>query len=128
MNFRRIGFIAGRGGVDCGSSIPFFREAPAGRATVSMTEVVDINLGSLMSPFWIFFCDADRPLVVPAKGTGLDGKVYATGVEFPDMGGVATLLWLANGTGEALADEVPRAGLSGKDGRGESAGDIDALF
>jgi hypothetical protein len=45
---RLIGLIGGTGGGTYGSE-PFFRDAPAGRLTVSMTEVVERKTGSEIS-------------------------------------------------------------------------------
>jgi len=129
---RRSGFIAGRGGAEFwNSSIPFLSDAPVGKSTVSMTDVVDIRRGSPISDFWIdLLRDADRPRFVIELGGGFEGKLWATGVELPDIGGVAILPLLANGTGEARAEEIPIAGLRGKpgEGRGEWVGDMTALL
>lgn len=75
------------------------------------------------------FRDAERPRL-PITTGGLEGKLCVTGVEFPDIGGVAILPLLANGTGEARAEDIPPAGLRGKpgEGRGERVGDIMALL
>ena len=49
---RRLGLIGGIGG---GWSMPFFREAPGGKSTVSTFEVDEIRVGSEMSDFEIVF-------------------------------------------------------------------------
>jgi hypothetical protein len=63
-------------------------------------------------------------------GGGFDGKLYETGVEFPDIGGVAMWLLFTNGIGDARAEETPIAGLNGKAGEGprDMFGDTSALL
>ena len=51
---RLIGLIGGTGGGAYGSE-PFFSDAPAGRLTVSMTDVVDKKTGSEISDLAIDF-------------------------------------------------------------------------
>lgn len=51
---RLIGLIGGTGGGTCGSD-PFFNDAPAGKLTVSMTDVVERKTGSEISDLAIDF-------------------------------------------------------------------------
>lgn len=84
----RRGLKAGTGGT---SSIPFMRDAPAGKSTVSMTEVVDMSLGSDISVFLmdiLRFVDFLPKVADERMFTLLPGKVGAIGVEDADIGGV----------------------------------------
>jgi hypothetical protein len=87
--------IGGTGGASF--SIPFFREAPAGRLIVSMEEVVERNTGSEISDFAIDFFRRTPVLVNGCTVLGL--KAVTLGVVGFETGGV----WLAEngGTGDA---------------------------
>lgn len=115
--FRR-GLNAGTGGT---SFIPFIKDAPAGRSTVSMTDVVEISLGSEISVFLmdIFRCVGFRPKVDDERTLGLlpaPGKEGAMGVEDAETGGVGLP---ANGNARGFdikaGDIEPKPG----DGRGD---------
>jgi hypothetical protein len=105
--------------------MPFLSDALVGKSTVSITEVVDIRRGSPMSDFWIDrFRDSDR-LRAAAEG-GAWGKVKATGVDDPEIGGVATL---GNAAGDTRGEGM-MFGLMGNagDGLGDMAGEARALL
>jgi hypothetical protein len=63
--------------------MPFLSEAPAGRSTVSMTEVAEMNTGSEMSCLLIDFLR-----IVPLLVEMLGPKDEATGVVAAEIGGV----------------------------------------
>jgi hypothetical protein len=126
---RRIGFSGGTGGGLLSSSIPFLKLAPAGREIVSITDVVEIRIGSEMSVFWMdFFRGCDRalvPWIIATGGGGIwaaVGKLGAagtTGVDAPESGGVATPAW--NGWTPGLS------GMFGEKPFGDWRGDIGRL-
>ena len=94
---RRIGLIGGTGGG--ADSIPFFRDAPGGRSTVSMTDVVDKKIGSEMSALATDFLRS-----VPLDGIiapALAWKDCPIGVEVPETGGV---LWAEKGRDGGIGD------------------------
>jgi hypothetical protein len=102
----RMGLIGGTGGASC--SAPFFNEAPAGRLTVSIVDVDDMNTGSDISLFAIDFFRS-----MPCLGCIVLGlNAAALGVEGLETGGV----WFAEngGTGDGRALLKPPG-----DGRGE---------
>src|ERR1700761_538431 len=118
--FRR-GLIGGTGGAS--SSMPLLKEAPEGRSTVSMTEVVEISFGSDISDFLI---DCFR---MPGfRRDGIDatvlvllfGKEVITGVDAAEIGGVG---FDAKGPiGDARPLGFMKPGLRGPilgDGRGD---------
>lgn len=107
---RRIGLIGGTGG---GGSMPFFKDAPAGKSTVSMTEVPETKIGSEISDFTIDFL---RTGPVFPKGAGLNDA--ATGVFGPETGGV--LLAENGGTGDCCGRKEFMLGLGAP---GEGLGD-----
>jgi hypothetical protein len=76
--------------------MPFFNDAPGGRLTVSMTEVVETKTGSEMSDFAIDFFLKTPCLIIGCTVLGLKAAVF--GVVGFDTGGV----WLAEngGTGD----------------------------
>jgi hypothetical protein len=78
--------------------MPFWREAPAGRLTVSMTEVVEINTGSEISDFATDFLRSG-PAFAIGGGVALGLKAGAIGVPGLETGGV--LEEESGGTGEA---------------------------
>jgi hypothetical protein len=86
-----MGLMGGTGGASF--SIPFFREAPAGRLIVSMEDVVDKNTGSEISDFAIDFFRSIPVLVNGCTVLGL--KAAVLGVVGFDTGGV----WLAENGG-----------------------------
>lgn len=92
---RRFGLIGGIGGA---SSIPFFKEAPGGRSTVSTFEVEDISFGSEMSAFEIVILRkppgrADEGVIGECESIdGLELVVFSAGVWFCEYG-------FATGTG-----------------------------
>lgn len=97
-NLRLIGLIGGTGGAS--GSLPFLRDAPAGRLTVSITDVVERKTGSEMSAFAI---DLFRSTPCLCRGcTVLGLKACALGVVGFETGGV----WLAGngGIGEEGCD------------------------
>jgi hypothetical protein len=78
----RMGLIGGTGGASC--SLPFFNEAPAGRLTVSIVDVDDMNTGSDMSLFAIDFFRS-----IPCLGCIVLGlNAAALGVDGLETGGV----------------------------------------
>lgn len=101
MSFRpdvkrlRIGLIGGTGGG--AESMPFLREAPAGRLIVSMTEVVEMNTGSEISYFAIDFFRRGPAFAIGGPAA-LGLKASATGVPGFETGGV--LLAENGGTGD----------------------------
>jgi len=86
-NLLRRGLIGGTGGA---SNIPFLSEAPAGRATVSTTDVVEIRTGSPISDFLIdiFLIRAAFRFVPEARLGVLAEKLDVIGVELAERGGV----------------------------------------
>jgi hypothetical protein len=88
--------MGGTGGALC--SIPFFKDAPAGRFTVSMTDVVDRKTGSDMSDLATDFFLSMPCLICMVPGL----KAAALGVVGLETGGV----WFAEnggiGDGSAL--------------------------
>jgi hypothetical protein len=93
-----MGLIGGTGGAS--GSAPFFSDAPAGRLTVSMTDVVDRKTGSEMSDFAIDFF-----LSIPCRIMGcmvLGLKAVALGVEGLETGGV----WFAEKGGMGDGKEL----------------------
>jgi hypothetical protein len=84
-NRRLMGLIGGTGGATKGSA-PFLREAPGGRSTVSMTEVVDTNTGSDISLLAIDFLRSWPCLTKGCAELGV--KAAAFGVVGFDVGGV----------------------------------------
>jgi hypothetical protein len=94
----RMGLIGGTGGASY--SIPFFKDAPAGRFTVSMTDVVDTKTGSEMSDFATDFLRSIPCLSIGWMALGL--KAAVLGVAGLETGGV----WFAEnggfGDGNAL--------------------------
>jgi hypothetical protein len=110
-----MGLIGGRGG----ASLPFLREAPGGRLTVSMTEVVDRKIGSEISAFAIDFFRSVPVLGIMAAAPALALKLGAIGVVVPETGGV----WFAEkgGTGEGWPRKLLMLGLGAPgDGRGDT--------
>lgn len=98
--------------------MPFMREAPSGRLIVSMTEVVEIKVGSEISDFAIDFLRSGPDFAI-GGGAALGLKAGVTGVPGFETGGV---LFAENvGTGEACGrnEFTPGLGLPG-DGRGEA--------
>jgi hypothetical protein len=106
--------IGGSGG---GSSLPFFKDAPAGKLTVSITEVVDKNMGSEISALLMDFFRS-----VPLVGMIAAAPVWNTGaigVEAPDTGGV--FLAEVGGIGDGCARKEFTLGLAAPgDGRGDA--------
>ena len=100
MSFRpdvkrlRMGLRGGSGGA---LSMPFLREAPAGRLTVSMTEVVEMKTGSDISDLAIDFFRSG-PAFAMGWGAALGLNAGITGVPGFETGGV--LLAENGGTGE----------------------------
>lgn len=92
---RRIGLIGGTGGGTNGSE-PFFNDAPAGRLTVSMTDVVERNTGSEISDLAIDFLRNIPCLIIGCTAPGL--KAAAFGVVGFEAGGVGVAE--KGGTGE----------------------------
>lgn len=71
--------------------MPFMRDAPTGKSTVSMTDVVEMSLGSEISVFLmdIFRFVVLRPNVADDRMFGLlPGKEGAIGVDDAETGGV----------------------------------------
>ena len=107
--------VGGTGGASF--SIPFFREAPAGRLIVSIEDVVERKTGSEISDFAIDFFRSTPVLVNGCTVLGL--KAVVLGVVGFETGGV----WLAEngGTGEVGCEKalaLPLLKPPG-DGRGE---------
>jgi len=120
-----MGLIGGTGG---GSAVsePFFSDAPGGRLTVSMTEVVDTNTGSEMSDFAIDFFRS-VPTLAMGCGAALGLKAGATGVDAPETGGV--LLADSGGIGDIWGRKAAKPGLGPPgDGRGETGRPLAAMF
>lgn len=94
--------------------MPFFKEAPGGRLTVSMTEVVDTNTGSEMSDFAIDFFLSMPCLIMGCTALGLKAAVF--GVVGLDTGGV----WFADrgGSGEGCGEWALMFGLVKPPGEG----------
>jgi hypothetical protein len=103
-----MGLIGGTGGVSY--SIPFLSDAPAGRLTVSITDVVDKNTGSEISDFATDFFRSIPCLIIGWMALGLKAAVF--GVVGLETGGV----WLAEkeGSGDGSALLKPPG-----EGRGE---------
>jgi hypothetical protein len=93
-----MGLIGGTGGVSY--SIPFFNDAPAGKFTVSITEVVDKKTGSEMSDFAIDFFRSIPCLIIGWMALGLKAAVF--GVVGLEIGGVLVAEKAGSGDGNAL--------------------------
>jgi hypothetical protein len=78
-----MGLIGGTGGALC--SCPFFKDAPAGRLIVSITEVVETKTGSEISDFAIDFL-RNIPCLEGCTMLGLKATVF--GVVGLETGGV----------------------------------------
>lgn len=96
---RLRGLIGGTGGGTV-SSMPFFSEAPGGRLTRSMTDVVETNTGSPMSALTIDFLRS-VPTLTMGGGLASGLKAALSGVPGLDAGGVFAAE--AAGRGEAWA-------------------------
>ena len=88
-NRLRRGLIGGTGGA---ASMPFRRDAPAGKSIVSTTEVVEISTGSPISDFLIDIL-RERAAFAPALASRFGaltvaGNAGATGVDDDERGGV----------------------------------------
>ena len=85
-----------RGLIDeaCGetSSMPLRRDAPSGKSTVSMTDVVEMSVGSEMSDFWKVLLRGPARFAArrpdPTGATMPGAKDCPTGVEAAEIGGV----------------------------------------
>ena len=85
---RRLGLSGGTGGGDVDESMPFFKDALAGKSTVSMVDVDDMNVGSEIEAFETVFL---RRTPVRGWNTGMFGcgaEFGPCGVFAPDVGGV----------------------------------------
>ena len=67
-------------------SCPFLSDAPGGRLTVSMTEVVERKMGSEISAFAIDFLRSVPTLGLLAAASAVDA--VEIGVDVPETGGV----------------------------------------
>jgi|TARA_R110002003_G_scaffold113_3_gene9835 hypothetical protein len=90
--------IGGTGGA--AGSIPFFKDAPGGRLTVSITEVVDRKTGSEMSDFAMDFLRSMPCRTIGCTALGL--KAAAFGVVGLETGGV----WFAENGGIGEGNEL----------------------
>jgi hypothetical protein len=109
-----MGLIGGSGG---GVSVPFFKDAPAGKLMVSITEVVERNMGSDISALLIDFFR--KVPVVGMMAAAPELNTGATGVEAPETGGV---FFAENGgTGDGWGRNEFTLGLGAPgDGRGDA--------
>lgn len=126
-NIRRRGFTGGMGGAN--SCMPFLRLAPGGRAIVSTTEVLEMNVGSPISVFWMDRLRGGMKRSAGGWPIGPALKEEKFGVVLPDIGGVGFPEYVS--TGDRPAGEYPATKLGDwitlGDGRDTRLGD-DAEF
>ena len=98
------------------SSMPLRSDASGGRSTVSITDVVEMSVGSEISCFWIDRLRVPvrlvlrKPAIEPAGAAALLGNAGTSGVEEAEIGGVE-LTEKGDGSGDGRPEAGPNAGL-----------------